>query len=141
MINCPECGSQISNQANACPKCGCPIRDRAGPVGSIRTIYEHSDIYPRIKAYAEDVKPVYNLSVIGIVLCLGIGFVFALISLSMGEKLQPVDVSNATPADIAEYQIAENKAKKANGLAKATLCFAGAAILLGILIGSILAHV
>ncbi len=25
MINCPECGKQISDKAAACPNCGCPI--------------------------------------------------------------------------------------------------------------------
>ena len=25
LINCPECGKQISDQAGACPNCGCPI--------------------------------------------------------------------------------------------------------------------
>ena len=25
LINCPECGKQISDRAAACPNCGCPI--------------------------------------------------------------------------------------------------------------------
>lgn len=25
LINCPECGKEISNQASNCPNCGCPI--------------------------------------------------------------------------------------------------------------------
>lgn len=25
LINCPECGKQISDKAGACPNCGCPI--------------------------------------------------------------------------------------------------------------------
>lgn len=25
LINCPECGKQISNKAGSCPNCGCPI--------------------------------------------------------------------------------------------------------------------
>lgn len=27
LINCPECGKQISDRAVACPNCGCPISD------------------------------------------------------------------------------------------------------------------
>ena len=26
LINCPECGNQVSDQAGACPNCGYPIR-------------------------------------------------------------------------------------------------------------------
>ena len=26
LINCPECGRQVSDQAAACPECGYPIR-------------------------------------------------------------------------------------------------------------------
>lgn len=25
LINCPECGAKISDQAETCPKCGAPI--------------------------------------------------------------------------------------------------------------------
>ena len=28
LIKCPECGKQISDQAEACPKCGCPIEPK-----------------------------------------------------------------------------------------------------------------
>ncbi|MBR5410451.1 MAG: hypothetical protein IK104_07240 [Clostridia bacterium] len=141
MIRCPECNNLVSDKAMACPTCGYPIsRETGNPVYTARSnpVYsEHSAVYPQIREYAEAVKPVYTLSIIGLVLCLGIGFIFALVSLSMGKKLQPVDISNATPADIAEYQVAENKAKKAKGFGTAALLFAGAAILIGIFIGAI----
>ena len=29
LINCPECGTQISNKAESCPKCALPLRKRA----------------------------------------------------------------------------------------------------------------
>ncbi|MDE6636255.1 MAG: zinc-ribbon domain-containing protein [Lachnospiraceae bacterium] len=25
LINCPECGKQVSDKASSCPNCGCPI--------------------------------------------------------------------------------------------------------------------
>ena len=25
LINCPECGKQVSDRAASCPDCGCPI--------------------------------------------------------------------------------------------------------------------
>lgn len=27
LINCPECGKEISDKANSCPHCGCPIEN------------------------------------------------------------------------------------------------------------------
>lgn len=36
LVNCPECGRQISTAAEACPQCGHPMRGRAAtptPVG------------------------------------------------------------------------------------------------------------
>ncbi len=26
MINCPECGKEISDKADTCPNCGCPLK-------------------------------------------------------------------------------------------------------------------
>lgn len=26
LINCPECGKEISDKAASCPNCGCPIK-------------------------------------------------------------------------------------------------------------------
>ncbi len=31
LINCPECGKEISDKANACPNCGCPINETNQP--------------------------------------------------------------------------------------------------------------
>ena len=37
LIDCPECGKQISDAASACPHCGYPLKDRASaPVLSSR---------------------------------------------------------------------------------------------------------
>lgn len=37
LIQCPECGQQISDKAPACPKCGCPVAAPAAPVASAET--------------------------------------------------------------------------------------------------------
>ena len=29
LINCPECGKEISDRANSCPNCGYPIKETA----------------------------------------------------------------------------------------------------------------
>ena len=31
LINCPECGKQVSTAAKACPSCGFPVTEKAGP--------------------------------------------------------------------------------------------------------------
>jgi len=28
LINCPDCGTAVSDQANACIKCGCPLKGK-----------------------------------------------------------------------------------------------------------------
>jgi hypothetical protein len=35
LINCPECGKQVSDRASVCPNCGCPI-ENIGPSGTVR---------------------------------------------------------------------------------------------------------
>lgn len=35
MIQCPECGREVSDKANACPNCGCPISSTS-PSGDVR---------------------------------------------------------------------------------------------------------
>ena len=32
LINCPECGKQISDKAGSCPNCGCPIANAPSSV-------------------------------------------------------------------------------------------------------------
>ncbi len=34
LINCPECGKQVSTAAQACPHCGFPVAERAGQAPS-----------------------------------------------------------------------------------------------------------
>ncbi len=38
LINCPECGQQISDKANVCPGCGCPINNQYRETTSINGI-------------------------------------------------------------------------------------------------------
>lgn len=35
LINCPECGKEVSDKAKSCPNCGCPIED-SRPDGMVR---------------------------------------------------------------------------------------------------------
>lgn len=42
LISCPDCGSQVSNQASACPKCARPI---ASPVATQSSGVDSSGLY------------------------------------------------------------------------------------------------
>lgn len=48
LINCPECGKQVSSQANVCPQCGYPIKEMTaenGPsVAQIRIVCKTNTI-------------------------------------------------------------------------------------------------
>ncbi len=33
IINCPECGKEVSSKASSCPNCGNPINMQSGPFG------------------------------------------------------------------------------------------------------------
>lgn len=155
MINCPECNNLISDKAAACPTCGCPIAVRQSPPimnGSpwqqtpsmtntvpLQTApqfgQQHSSLYPQIKAYSDGVNTIYTLSIIGLILCLGIGFIFAIINISKINKLVPVEGPIDNPYDLAEYQTAERKLKTAQTFSSITLIAAGVAIIVGFLIG------
>ena len=43
LMNCPECGGQVSDKAHACPHCGYPIQDRGkkGPELPEVCLYEY----------------------------------------------------------------------------------------------------
>ena len=44
LINCPECGKQVSNQAIACPNCGYPIQTTVKPIGAILSVERYQEL-------------------------------------------------------------------------------------------------
>lgn len=38
IINCPECGKEISSQANACPNCGYPIKENTNKNKNVKRV-------------------------------------------------------------------------------------------------------
>lgn len=38
LINCPDCGNEVSDRAEACPNCARPIRDASTPAEGVQTI-------------------------------------------------------------------------------------------------------
>ncbi|MFW5669556.1 MAG: zinc ribbon domain-containing protein, partial [Acetivibrio ethanolgignens] len=62
LINCPECGKEISDKAVSCPNCGVPI---AKPIKKEKTNREKKRISNKSK----------KVIVVGILLCIVIGIV------------------------------------------------------------------
>lgn len=42
LINCPECGNQISSMARLCPACGFPISDSPAPPAAPKPVKQKS---------------------------------------------------------------------------------------------------
>ena len=39
LINCPECGTQVSKEANSCPKCGHPFKQTTQGMGGCQLFF------------------------------------------------------------------------------------------------------
>ncbi len=164
MINCPECNNTVSDQAAACPRCGYPInaqQTRTAPVVSPQQApvnqqpygvpngyapqymqsfgQQRSSLYPQIRAYADAARGIFTLSVIGLVLCMGIGIIFALISQSKRKSLLPIREPIADPYELAEYQAAERKLKTAKTMSDITIIVVAVLFLIGIISSLVIA--
>ncbi len=56
IINCPECGREISDKAVNCPECGCPIGIGGTPFSSENTYQTQQPIPQQIRAYVPQQK-------------------------------------------------------------------------------------
>lgn len=72
---CSKCGKEIHDEAVVCIHCGCAVGGN-----SIQQSQQHSVGYSKFKAFQENVKTIYTLGIISLVLCLGIGIVFQIIN-------------------------------------------------------------
>ena len=55
LINCSECGKEVSDKAKACPNCGCPINEEKKE--SKVMIYGYTESYifnPKVKIFIND---------------------------------------------------------------------------------------
>ena len=48
IINCPECGNKISDNAESCPHCGFGSNSKGKSVGSLGSVIKISNEIPRV---------------------------------------------------------------------------------------------
>jgi uncharacterized protein (TIGR03067 family) len=96
LLQCPECGRQISDRATACPQCGLPIRyppkEEPGPPKGTPPRYD-DDLpprRPRNKARHSNTGLIIGLSVGGGVL--GVGLIILIIVLATGGRQSDHDL-------------------------------------------------
>ena len=134
---CSKCGKQILDEAVICPHCGCATNNNQNTTNN--TSNGHSADYPQLKSFIEQVKTPYILSIVSIVLCLGIGFIFAIVCKIQCNNIQVPSLNLNTPADIAEFESAERKLSTAKKLSAVSLGIAlislGLSIFIGMIIG------
>ena len=52
LINCPECGKDVSTKAKACPACGFPVAERSVPVEQPATVLGQASALDAVDAQA-----------------------------------------------------------------------------------------
>lgn len=120
MINCPECKNLISDRATVCPRCGCPISanntqqqfvdgyripPQNNPINA-----QHTSMYSQIKVFSDEVKTLYVLGILSIVLCLGIGIIFEIIYMIKYKNVNRPDRSQIhDPYELGEFDASAKK--------------------------------
>lgn len=72
---CSKCGKEIHDEAVVCIHCGCAVGGN-----NFQHTQQHSVGYSKFKAFQENVKTIYTLGIVSLVLCLGIGIIFQIIN-------------------------------------------------------------
>lgn len=145
---CSKCGKEIDDSAIVCTNCGCPTsnygkqaqtnasqqtatqvtRTAVGLYNTPQTTsygasYSESDklIIPKLRQYISDVNSIFVLSVIGLLLSLGIGIIFAGIAFYKIKKLPAINCEIDDPNLIADFQKAQKKLSTATTISCITL--------------------
>ena len=148
---CSKCGKEIDDSAVICVGCGCPTANynkvatqqgnpsvqttasavtkttygnvTSAQVSPVTSYYSDDDkiIIPKIRQYISEVDSIFIISVIGIILSLGIGIIFACIGFSKIKKLPAIDKSIEDPNLIADFQRAQKKLGTSTVLLSLTL--------------------
>lgn len=131
---CSKCGKEIFDEAVICPNCGCPTNS---------TTSTPSQQYPVLQNFVSQVKTPYIISIVGIVLCLGIGFILAIVARIMCKNIVVPEFTSTNPTEIAEFEQAKRKLDTAQKLSRITLgifCIVlGLSIFFGCVLGGLIA--
>lgn len=107
---CSKCGKEISDEAVICPSCGCATSNFHAPKIENNT---SSQDYISIKNFESNVKSVHTLSVISLVLMLGIGILFSLVSWIKAKSITVPEISTNNPNEIFIFESSKKKLNSA----------------------------
>ncbi len=64
LINCPECGKEVSDKATTCPNCGCPINSSITDTQDMSALWTDivSPSTPQANTTPPTVMPAYNIA-------------------------------------------------------------------------------
>ena len=109
---CSKCGKEIDEGAAFCSSCGC-----ATGSGQTQTNVSngngYSGDYVAIKEFEEKVRTMHVLGIISLVLCLGIGGIFSIISWIYAKSFSIPKITTTNPSEVAMYEAAKRKLKSA----------------------------
>ena len=122
---CSKCGKEIADEAVICPQCGCatanyhqpPVTHNAEPQNN--SIY--SQDYIALKEFEENVNSLYASSIVALVLFMGIGVIFSILTWLKAKNLVIPEITTTNPNEIAMFESLKRKVKKALLFANAPL--------------------
>ena len=98
---CSRCGKELFDEAVICPGCGCATGAPNQSTGV--------SIAPQLNDFKSRVNGYFVRSIFGLILALGIGFIFIIINLVKKDALEKTVLNPTIPAEIAEYQSARGR--------------------------------
>lgn len=109
---CSKCGKEIDDAAVVCTGCGCPTQNYKKESQPAQPVNYGVSAQPVIdfekESYLKQVNTAYVLAIVSVVLCLGIGIIFAVIASIMVSKL-PTVTWNDNAYETAQRVAAQNK--------------------------------
>lgn len=109
---CSKCGKEIDDGAVVCTGYGCPTQNYKKEGQPAQPVNYGVSTQPVIdfekESYLKQVNTAYVLAIVSVVLCLGIGIIFAVIASIMVSKL-PTVTWNDNAYETAQRVAAQNK--------------------------------
>ena len=116
---CQKCGQQIADNASFCPTCGTATAKPQPAVSTNSSLY--SQDYVALKEFEEKVNGLYGVSIVAMILFLGIGLIFSFIVWAKAKSIYIPEITTTNPNEIAMFESAKRKLKKAIGFAYAPM--------------------